>query len=363
MNDGTRDWRQGTPLPPPLIELLPAPGDVFVAAPRSERPRYALAFLLFSLTFFCTTTLGAIMVQASRTDMLAIFGPVLTPWVIVEVWGNPELLKIGLSFSIPALLILLAHEMGHYVACWRYGLPCTLPYFLPVPLTFGTFGAFIKIKAPIRSKRQLFDVGIAGPIAGFVALVPFLLYGVAHSQPAPLAQAADVPGAPGALSVFLPGRCLAIELVTWLFHGRLGEGMVLDLHPVALAAWLGLLATALNLLPLGQLDGGHILYAAIGRAQRRLAWPFWVVLALLGFFWRGWLLWCFIVMLIGLYHPPVHDESEPLDPRRRALAWLGLILFILSFMPVPMRNIPVGRAAQKSAIKVTGPSLTSDTSM
>jgi membrane-associated protease RseP (regulator of RpoE activity) len=339
MSDGTRGWRQGPPLPPPLIELLPAPGDVFAPAPpRTERPRYGLALLLFALTFFCTTTLGPVMVQVSRTDMLTIFGPFLTPELVVKVWQSPALLRMGLAFSFPALIILLAHEMGHYVACLRYGLPCTLPYFLPVPINFGTFGAFIKIKAPIRGKRQLFDVGIAGPIAGFVALVPFLLYGIASSHPArlPLAGPADATGI-----ILLPGRCLAIELATWLFHGRLGEGIVLDLHPMALAAWLGLLATAINLLPLGQLDGGHILYAATGRAQRRLAFPLWLALGLLGFFWPGWLLWCFVVLLIGLHHPTVYDESEPLDPRRRALAWLGLALLVLSFMPVPIREIAV----------------------
>jgi membrane-associated protease RseP (regulator of RpoE activity) len=342
MNDGTRDWRQGPPFPPPLIELLPAPGEaVAPAPPRTERPRYGLALLLFGLAFFCTTTLGPIMVQASRTDMLAIFGPVLSPGAISQVWGNPELLRIGLGFSIPALLILLAHEMGHYIACRRYGLPSTLPYFLPVPINFGTFGAFIKIKAPIQSKRQLFDVGIAGPIAGFVVLLPFLLYGIASSNPAPLSRAPMPPDATEMVVLLLPGRCLAIDLATWLFHGRLGEGMVLDLHPVALAAWLGLLATAINLLPLGQLDGGHILYAATGSFQRRLAFPLWLALAFLGFVWIGWLLWCFVVMLIGLHHPPVYDESEPLDPRRRALAWLGLALFLLSFMPVPLQEIPV----------------------
>ncbi len=339
MSDGTRDWRQGPPFPPPLIELLPAPGDVFAAAPPRERPRYGLALLLFGLTFFCTTTLGPVMVQLSRTDMLAIFGPFLTPGVVAQVWRNPALLRIGLAFSIPALVILLAHELGHYIACRRYGLPCTLPYFLPVPFNFGTFGAFIKIKAPIRSKRQLFDVGIAGPIAGFVALLPFLLYGIAASHPAPLAVAPQPEDANGL--ILLPGRCLAISLVTWLFHGRLAPGMVLDLHPVALAAWLGLLATSINLLPLGQLDGGHILYAATGRLQRRVAFPLWVVLGLMGFYWAGWLLWCVIVMLIGLYHPPVYDESEPLDRRRRILAWLALAMLILCFMPVPIQDIAV----------------------
>jgi membrane-associated protease RseP (regulator of RpoE activity) len=279
------------------------------------------------------------MVQFSRTDMMAVLGPFLMPELVAQVWHSPELLRIGLSFSITALTILLAHEMGHYIACRRYGLPCTLPYFLPVPFNFGTFGAFIKIKAPISSKRQLFDVGIAGPIAGFVTLIPFLLYGIAHSSPAPLNAASGPADATG--TILLPGRCLAVELVTWLFHGRLGEGMVLNLHPVALGAWLGLLATAINLLPLGQLDGGHILYAATGRLQRRLALPLWIVLGLLGFFWPGWILWCVIVLLIGLRHPPVHDESTPLDAKRRALAWFALLMFVLSFMPVPIQDVLV----------------------
>jgi membrane-associated protease RseP (regulator of RpoE activity) len=344
MSDGTRDWRQRPPFPPPIIELLPAPGDVFAATtPRRERPRYGLALLLFGLTFFCTTTLGPIMHMAARTDVMTdlvtLAGAVITPRVLREVWGNPDLLANGLSFSITALAILLCHEMGHYIACRRYGLPCTLPYFLPVPFNFGTFGAFIKIKAPIQSKRQLFDVGIAGPIAGFVALVPFLLYGIAKSQPALLSPATDLREATGV--ILLPGRCLAIELATWLFHGPLGEGVVLDLHPMALAAWLGLLATAINLLPLGQLDGGHVLYAATGRLQRRLAFPLWLTLGLMGLYWVGWLLWCFIVMLIGLYHPPVYDEHEPLDRRRRLLAWLALAMFLLCFMPVPIQEIVV----------------------
>lgn len=336
MSDGIRDWRQR----PPLIELLPAPGDVFAPAPpRAERPRYGLALLLFGLTFFCTTTLGPVMVQLSRTDMLTLLGPFLTPGVVAQVWRNPELLRMGLTFSIPALLILLAHEMGHYIACRRYRLPCTLPYFLPVPFNFGTFGAFIKIKAPIQGKKQLFDVGIAGPIAGFVALMPFLLWGIAKSHPALLAAASSPAEANGL--ILLPGRCLAIELATWLFHGRLAPGMVLDLHPVALAAWLGLLATAINLLPLGQLDGGHILYATTGRLQRRLALPLWLALGLMGVYWTGWLLWCVIVLLIGLYHPPVYDESEPLDRKRRALAWVALAMLALSFMPVPIQDVAV----------------------
>jgi membrane-associated protease RseP (regulator of RpoE activity) len=339
MSDGTRDGRQG-PFRTPLIELLPAPGDVFAAAvPKRERPRYGLALALFGLTFFCTTTLGPIMVQLSRTDMMARFGPFLGPQLVAQVWGSRTLLQMGLTFSLSALTILLAHEMGHYVTCRRYGIPCTLPYFLPVPFNFGTFGAFIKIKAPIYNKQQLFDVGIAGPIAGFVTLIPFLLFGVARSHPAAL-----VPAAPGGPSAFLllPGRCLAIELTTRLFHGQLPAGTVLDLHPAALAAWLGLLATAVNLLPLGQLDGGHILYAATGRLQRRLALPLWLALGLMGAYWAGWLLWCVILLVIGLYHPPVYDETIPLDGKRRLLALFALVMLLLTFMPVPIQEVAVG---------------------
>ena len=278
------------------------------------------------------------MVQFSRTDMTTPVGPILAPSVISWVWSDPALVRMGLSFSLPALLILLAHEMGHYIACRRYGLPATLPYFLPVPMNFGTFGAFIKIKAPIHSKRQLFDVGIAGPIAGFVTLVPCLLYGIARSRPATLTP----PSGETTAGILLPGKCLAIELAARLFHGPLLEGMILDLHPVALAAWLGLFATALNLIPLGQLDGGHILYAALGRRQRRLAIPLWLALGLMGLYWSGWWIWCVVVLLIGLYHPPVYDESEPLDGKRRWLALLALAIFVLSFMPVPLEIVPVG---------------------
>jgi membrane-associated protease RseP (regulator of RpoE activity) len=293
---------------------------------------------LFALTFLCTTTLSPVMYMLSRTDVTTSLTTkdglvVLSQRVVAAVWGSPELLKIGLTFSACALFILLCHEMGHYVACRIYGIPCTPPFFLPVPLNFGTFGAFIRIKAPIQSKRQLFDVGIAGPIAGFVALIPFLLYGIAKSQPV-------LHAGTGKTGLLLPGRCLAIQLAVWLFHGRLAMGTLLNLHPIALAAWLGLLATSLNLLPLGQLDGGHILYAATGRLQRRLAFPFWLALALLGFYWPGWLLWCVIVLVIGLRHPPVHDESLPLDRKRQALAWLALVMFVLSFMPVPLDLVP-----------------------
>jgi membrane-associated protease RseP (regulator of RpoE activity) len=292
---------------------------------------------LFAVTVLSTITLSPVMYIYSRTDLTTVLPLWLAPEVVRAVWRDPALLHAGLGFSFAAMSILFAHEMGHYIACRRYGLACTLPYFLPVPLNFGTFGAFIKIKAPIRTKRELFDVGVAGPIAGFVVLIPFLLYGVAHSQLVPLPHAAPQPSG----EVLAPGRCLAILLATRLFHGPLHDGMYLNLHPMALGAWLGLLATSINLLPLGQLDGGHILYAATGRLQRRLAIPLWLGLALLGWLWQGWILWALIVLVLRLYHPPVWDEREPLDGKRRLIALLALLIFLLSFMPVPLAEIPV----------------------
>lgn len=339
MSEPPSPWPEGPHLPlrRPLIELLPSPGELPPQAP-PEKPRYGLALLLFGLTVLSTITLSPVMYMYSRTDVTTLLPLWLTPQVVKAVWHNPALLHIGLSFSCAAMTILFCHEMGHYIACRRYGIACTPPYFLPVPLNFGTLGAFIRIKAPIRNKRQLFDVGVAGPLAGFVALIPFLLYGVARSTPVPLPHVAPA-AATG--SVLAPGHCLAIYLVARLFHGPLAPGTYLNLHPMALGAWLGLLATSLNLLPLGQLDGGHILYAATGRLQRRLAIPLWLGLALLGWLWPGWLLWTVIVLVIGLFHPPVWDEREPLDPRRRMIAVLALVIFILSFMPIPLTEIPV----------------------
>jgi membrane-associated protease RseP (regulator of RpoE activity) len=242
----------------------------------------------------------------------------------------------GLAFSLPLLFILLCHELGHYVVCRRNGLPSTPPYFLPAPFGLGTLGAFIRIRAPIRNKRQLFDIGFSGPIAGFLALLPFLLYGIANSRVSVFYPAdAEVANA----LLFRPGKSLLIRGVSLLFHGELGASETLNLHPIALAAWVGLFATSLNLLPLGQLDGGHIVYAALGRLQRRAALPLLVALGLFGILWPGWFLWCVVILVLGLRHPPVLDESDPLDPRRMWLAGLAAILFIITFMPVPVSAI------------------------
>ncbi|MEO8505491.1 MAG: site-2 protease family protein [Acidobacteriota bacterium] len=266
----------------------------------------------------------------------------LTPGLVARVWSDPVLRGLGLKIALPTLFILLCHEFGHYIACRRYRVQATLPYFLPAPFGFGSLGAFIRIKSPLRSFRELFDVGFSGPAAGFVALLPWLFYGLAHSTPVPLTGAAPHASVAGLESALLvPGRCLAIQLAALPFHGWLPSNVALNLHPFALAAWIGLFATALNLLPLGQLDGGHILYAAIGRRQHRLAWPLWAVLAGLAFYWPGWGLWCGLLLFMGVKHPAVWDESQPLDSRRRWLALSALVLFVLCFMPVPLRTVPL----------------------
>lgn len=331
----------GRPQRGPLIELVPAPGGGWAYDPRHRPPdaprqRWGLAAALFALSLFTTTTLGAVWLLWTRTDAVTNALPLLTPSTIAAVWSDPRLVSLGLSFSLPTLIILLCHELGHFLACQRYRLPATPPFFLPAPFGVGTAGAFIRIRAPIRSKRELFDVGVWGPLAGFAALLPFLFYGIAHSRPA-LPEAAALGGAGGWLLV--PGDCLAVRWTARFFHGPLPDGAVLDLHPFALAAWFGLLATAINLLPLGQLDGGHVLYAVTGRLQRRLALPLWIGLGFAGMVWTGWLLWCVIVLFMGLFHPPVRDETTPLDPGRRLLAWVALAIFVVSFMPVPLREV------------------------
>jgi membrane-associated protease RseP (regulator of RpoE activity) len=323
---------------PRRIELIPA-AEIRPPRPvRAEpvRPRWGLALLLFGLTLATTTTMGAVWVLYTSTRVMTDLSPLLSPRTVVEVWSDPEILSLGLTFSLPALFILLCHELGHYLACRYYRLPATLPYFLPLPLALGTLGAFIRIRAVIRTKRELFDVGVAGPLAGFVALIPFLVLGVLWSEPV---TAVNLPeGVYGTLLV--PGDSLALSGLTHAFHGSLGDDRILQLHPFALAAWFGLLATSLNLIPLGQLDGGHILYAALGRVQRRLAFPLWLgLLAVALLVWPGWGLWCVVTLVMGLRHPPVYDEQARLDPVRKALAWAALAVFLLSFMPVPLMEV------------------------
>jgi membrane-associated protease RseP (regulator of RpoE activity) len=204
-------------------------------------------------------------------------------------------------------------------------------------MALGTLGAFIRIRDVVPDRRKLFDIAVAGPIAGFVALLPFLVYGVAHSPPVPIAS-----GPAG--FVTLPGHNLTLMAVTRLVHGPLPADTLLNLHPFVLAAWVGLLATALNLFPVGQLDGVHILYAVTGRRSHyRVARIVWWLVALAGLLFPGWLVWALVIRLVlGLRHPPLADEATAIGGGRRLLALVALLLLVLSLMPVPNRDVRVG---------------------
>ena len=311
--------------PPPEIEFI-GPDGVPIGVLRPSLPppqRIWLHLLLLGLTFVTTTVVGGF----AFADMPAALR-------IASVWQllvHPSLIRAGLAFSVPLLAILLTHEMGHYIACRRHRLDATLPYFIPAPVGIGTFGAFIRIRSAIRSKRELLDVGAAGPLAGFLVCVPVLFIGIALSRPV-----AELP----ASGYIIFGEPVAFHLVTRLLYPGLPEGGDIFLHPTGFAAWFGLFATALNLLPFGQLDGGHISYALFGRLQRSYSWPLLLVLIALGFKWTGWFVWVAVALVMGVRHPWVPDEAQPLDPRRRLVGWICIAIFALCFTPEPIRIVP-----------------------
>ena len=244
-----------------------------------------------------------------------------------------DLFLSGLWYSASILLILGAHEMGHYYACRYYHVDASLPYFLPAPLPLtGTLGAFIRIRQVIPGKRELFDIGIAGPIAGFVVAVPVLLVGMSLSRVTPLP-----PDTSGFVEL---GEPLLFKGVAWLFFGTPPDGYSINMHPMAFAAWFGLLATALNLFPIGQLDGGHISYAVLGRKSTLVTLSTVGCLIGLTFISTSWLVWTVltVVMLLafGPRHPRTIDEDVPLDPARRWLAAGALLMFIVCFTPTPI---------------------------
>jgi membrane-associated protease RseP (regulator of RpoE activity) len=263
------------------------------------------------------------------------YGWLASPDILVRI-SDPKLLVEGLKFSLPLLTILFAHEMGHYIAARRHGLRVTPPFFLPMPVPLpynpGTLGAVIRVKEPIRTRRQLMDVGAAGPIAGFVVVLPFLVIGTALS---------DVQELPPDVPLIYFGEPVLFKFVArTLFFPSLAEGTDIMLHPMAWAAWFGLFVTALNMLPYFQLDGGHVTYALFGRYHREAAWPLLGFLVALGFFWPGWWFWAVVLAILGPRHPPVSDEARPLDTRRRWIGWLAILIFILSFSPRPIWITP-----------------------
>lgn len=287
--------------------------------------RWALHWCLLALTLLTTTAVGVVFAHAFETNRPIELDQFLS--LVPVLAAHPLLLVDGLAFSLTLVTILLSHELGHYFACRYYGIDASLPYFLPAPTPIGTLGAFIRIRSPIYTRRALFDVGIAGPLAGFVVLVPLLLLGVASSKVIPgIGERGDL--------VF--GTPAILRAMEWAVFPHVPAANIL-LHPVARGAWVGILATALNLIPIGQLDGGHILYAFAGRKHKLLSRLFVVALIPMGiFFSHTWLVWAALLFFFALRHPTIFDDT-PLDENRALLGVASLVVFLLTFTLVPIR--------------------------
>jgi membrane-associated protease RseP (regulator of RpoE activity) len=315
-------------------EIPPLPRPVALR-PREPRLRYVVLFVLTALS---TTAAGVWHAASFATGLRD---------VEVDLY-DPALILQALWYSGGVIAILGAHEFGHYFACRYYGVRASLPYFIPfwLPIaapgapwwlpwpTPGTFGAVIRIRQLIPSKRQFFDIGIAGPIAGFLVLIPVLVFAMVASELVRI---------PGDFQGIEFGEPLLFRLVAWMVFGEIPPNYSVNLHPAGWAAWFGMLATALNLAPVGQLDGGHISYAVFGRRSSIITMATVALLIGLLAISFGYLLWTVIVVLmvlaLGPHHPRTMDEAEPLDSTRLALAAFALVMFILCFTPVPVELI------------------------
>jgi len=316
--------------PPQAIETAPVTQElpaVPVWQPSPLKPkRLWLAILLFAVTFFTCLAAGRQFAISFANGQAASFDEFVVSLKLL--YKDPSALASGFPFAISLMFILLAHELGHYFACKHHRIRASYPYFIPAPTLIGTLGAFILMRSPIRSRCALFDVGASGPLVGFVVAIPILIYGVMHSHIAPgiTSDDADV--------VF--GVPLALRLLAHRFFPG-ADPLTVLLHPVARAAWVGLFATSLNLLPAGQLDGGHILRSVSPRLHK---WAGWLVpLVLIALAYRQpniWGLWAGILLALRFLRiPPIYDE-RPLDAARTVLAVATLLVMILCFMPVPL---------------------------
>lgn len=307
-----------------------SPADSVSRLPAPRRERIWLHALLFLLTVLTTSLVGGLHYAAFLADFRADAPLGSLDFV--------SLVRNGLWYSLSILAILGCHEMGHYVACRRYGVDASLPYFLPAPLPLtGTLGAFIRIRSRIPSKVALFDIGIAGPIAGFLVALPILFIGLSLSRVTPL---------PADFTGFELGEPLLFRAASFLIFGDVPDGQSVNLHPMAFAAWFGLLATALNLFPIGQLDGGHVAYAVLGRRSTWLTIGMLIVAIGLAAMSSSWWVWTgllvLMIFLMGPHHPPTLDDQQPLDPIRLALAAFAVVMLILCFTPAPIEPFVTG---------------------
>ena len=285
-----------------------------------------LNLVLFFLTLLTTTMAGAYSAGAELS--------------FLHPFASVKGLVMGLSFSIPLMAILLSHEMGHYLTARRNAVDASLPYFIPAPfpsyMIIGTFGAFIRLRAMPRSRRVMFDIGAAGPWAGVLVAIPVVILGLKLSEVGPLSAQTGV-------SLNLGNSLLFWGIARWIL-GVDPNLVSVSLHPMAFAGWIGLFVTTLNLLPIGQTDGGHVVYALFPRFHRTISTLFVgscvlmvVVPYVLGYnFWLGWLVWAALGIGLGLGHPSTVDRDTPLDIRRRIAAWLTVVLFAITFIPIPI---------------------------
>lgn len=303
--------------------------------PPPRRDRVWLHYLLFALTLASTTLTGADLFAVFTLDFNQLFAmseAQSREWA-AALASSPSYYLNGLWYSVTVLAILGCHEMGHYVASLRYGVAVTRPFFIPAPFTLaGTLGAFIRIRSRIPTKIALFDIGIAGPIAGFLVAAPALFIGLWMSR---IVKLPDDPS-----RLYELGEPLLFQLAAWLIWGPVQEGYTISMHPIAFAAWFGLLATALNLFPISQLDGGHICYAVLGRKSTWVTYLMIAVAIGLTFVSISWVAWTVLLMImiliLGPHHPPTFDEHEPLDRGRLILAGVALLMLLVCFTPAPI---------------------------
>jgi membrane-associated protease RseP (regulator of RpoE activity) len=318
------------PSPPLVIDSRPALPDSVRYRPVPRHPSrkiLILACILFLLTFCTCLVAGTQFATAYAQNQAFSFDEFLRSFTLF--YKHPLGLAAGLPFALTLLTILLAHELGHFFACRYHHIRATYPFFVPFPNLNGTFGAFILIRSPILTNRALFDVGASGPLVGFLFAVPALLYGVLHAKLVPgLANPAN--------AEVIYGTPLLLRLFDALFHPGISPSALL-LPPVGRAAWVGLFVTSLNLVPVAQLDGGHILRSLSATVHRlmSLVLPIGIILLGLAGFWDGWYIWG--VLLLGMRFlrvAPIYDPTT-LDPGRQRAALFALLIFLLSFMPAP----------------------------
>jgi Zn-dependent protease len=313
---------------PPSLGWEPQPPqEVWVV--RHRGPRWWLHFLLLAATLLSTTVVGARIYAnfALRQPVFSFSNDSIPMFPLQWMWQAPTKLMYGFYFSVTLMFILLAHEMGHYLYARHYRVYATPPFFIPFPSLIGTFGAFIRIRGIIPTRKALFDIGIAGPIAGFIPSCAAVLVGLSLSHPLMFGSAPqeNEPGFP--LAFHLASRCLHLDV-------PLGS---LSLHPIAVAGWVGMFATALNLLPGGQLDGGHILFSVFPRLHR------WVTLAvvfalvpLAKYYWVGWLVWA-VVLWLTSQHPSI-PRRPGISTQRKWLAVFAVVMLAMSFTPAPFTH-------------------------